>query len=961
MSREKATLAPWYKVVTPRPEVRKGRSFSPDEFAIALEQVIAGTAPRDYSDPKEFFSRTVFTRALREHLGMVLRRLNGYTEDTAPVLTLVTQFGGGKTHTLTALYHMIQHSSIAEKDPGVRGVLLEGGRLAIPPTKVAVLVGNAWDPRDGRETPWIDIARQLAGDAGVAVLGPKAKTSPPGTETLAELFRLAGGRVIILCDEVLNLINRHQDLAAPFHAFIQNLTVALTGTTNCAAIVSLPRSQVEMTEHDRVWQEKITKVVKRVAQDLIANDEAEIAEVVRRRLFDEFDEKTRARAKEAAQVYAAWCYERRNQLPPEWTSVDTATSDLKVKEHLQRKFEACYPFHPATLSVFQRKWQTLPQYQQTRGTLAMLAQWVSWAYREAHEEARAEAFIGLGSAPLHHAPFRATVLAQLGEPRLIHAIETDISGPNSKARALDADAKGTLVDLHRRIGTAILFESSGGMVDKVAHIPEIRFAIGEPDLDTTSLDNGANNLADRAFYLRKVGRDGFRFGFKPTLRKVVGDYRAALDEDEVRKSEREIVKKEFDKGAVLPTLFFPKDGTEVPNLVKVTLVVADPQTAYTPEMNGEVARWTKERTKGDARLHPGALIWCFKKEGQDLGNAVEQALSWKRVREEVQRGNLGAEFEPEERNEVESNVREAEARVKEEVVAGYIWIALYDAKEHGGVRVINMGQGHASSGVSLSDRVKSALKSEGLLEDSVGAGYIERSWPIALRTSGAWPLSGLRKAFLDGSLTRLVDPEGALRQAIPRLVERGEFGLGSGQKSDGSFGKVWFKEQVPSEELLFDSDTFLLLKARATALKNPDLGRPTGSGLLGPSIPGAAVGQPIAGAPAGPTGVVAAPEIRIGLTEADSKVRAAFSIQGAIPPEAWNKLGIGLVPTLKRGEGLTIVLTISVKTTLTERENFERELRRRLGELGIAGQWTIRVQEVPVQESTTPPRLAGDS
>ena len=240
MSREKATLAPWYKVVTPRPEVRKGRSFSPDEFAIALEQVIAGTAPRDYSDPKEFFSRTVFTRALREHLGMVLRRLNGYTEDTAPVLTLVTQFGGGKTHTLTALYHMIQHSSIAEKDPGVRGVLLEGGRLAIPPTKVAVLVGNAWDPRDGRETPWIDIARQLAGDAGVAVLGPKAKTSPPGTETLAELFRLAGGRVIILCDEVLNLINRHQDLAAPFHAFIQNLTVALTGTTNCAAIVSLP-------------------------------------------------------------------------------------------------------------------------------------------------------------------------------------------------------------------------------------------------------------------------------------------------------------------------------------------------------------------------------------------------------------------------------------------------------------------------------------------------------------------------------------------------------------------------------------------------------------------------------------------------------------------------------------------------------------------------------------------------
>ncbi|EQD71197.1 AAA family ATPase [mine drainage metagenome] len=230
MSKEKGSLEPWYRVVTPRPEVRKGRSFNPDEFAIALEQVVRGNAPLDYLDPKQFFSRTVFTRALREHLGMVLRRLRGETEDTAPVLTLITQFGGGKTHTLTALYHLVKTPKIAEKDPGVRSVLLEGGKLDIPKTKVAVLVGNAWDPREGFETPWIDIARQLAGDAGVAALGPRAKTSPPGTETLSELFRLSGGRVLILCDEVLNLVNRHRDLADQLHSFIQNLTVALTGT-----------------------------------------------------------------------------------------------------------------------------------------------------------------------------------------------------------------------------------------------------------------------------------------------------------------------------------------------------------------------------------------------------------------------------------------------------------------------------------------------------------------------------------------------------------------------------------------------------------------------------------------------------------------------------------------------------------------------------------------------------------
>ena len=99
-------MDPWYKVVTLRKEVWEGRSFSPDEFAIALEQVVAGTAPPDYSEPAQFFSRTCFTRALTEHSGVVLRRLSGRTESTAPVLTLVTQFGGGKTHTLTSLYHL---------------------------------------------------------------------------------------------------------------------------------------------------------------------------------------------------------------------------------------------------------------------------------------------------------------------------------------------------------------------------------------------------------------------------------------------------------------------------------------------------------------------------------------------------------------------------------------------------------------------------------------------------------------------------------------------------------------------------------------------------------------------------------------------------------------------------------------------------------------------------------------
>ena len=173
-------MDPWYRVVTPRREVREGRSFNPDEFAIDLDQVVNGTAPADYQEPEQFFSRTFFTQALTEHTGTVLRRLSGRTESTAPVLSLVTQFGGGKTHTLTALYHLARSGRDAESLTGVQDLLKSSGVTVPDRVRVATFVGSAWDPRDGNQTPWIDLARQIAGERGVDLLGPNAGTSPPG-------------------------------------------------------------------------------------------------------------------------------------------------------------------------------------------------------------------------------------------------------------------------------------------------------------------------------------------------------------------------------------------------------------------------------------------------------------------------------------------------------------------------------------------------------------------------------------------------------------------------------------------------------------------------------------------------------------------------------------------------------------------------------------------------------------
>lgn len=194
------------------------------------------------------------------------------------------------------------------------------------------------------------MARQVAGEPGVAALGTAARTTPPGTETLGKVFAAAGAPVLLLFDEVLNFVNRHRGMADSFHAFIQNLTVAVTGTTRAAAVISLPRSQVEMTDWDREWQAKIEKVVGRVARKLIANDEAEISEVVRRRLFEDLGG-VRIRRR-VANTYANWCFERTARLPREWLAVDTTTTEAKARAFLRTRFEACYPFHPATLPFF---------------------------------------------------------------------------------------------------------------------------------------------------------------------------------------------------------------------------------------------------------------------------------------------------------------------------------------------------------------------------------------------------------------------------------------------------------------------------------------------------------------------------------------------------------------------------------------------------------------------------------
>ncbi len=170
-----AALKPWYKVVTPREDLRESKPLDASEFAVHLDQVRDGRAPAVYKNPEDFLDRTYLTRSLLELAGQVVRRLSGEKTETSAVFNLATQFGGGKTHALTLLYHLAKNGPKSHSWAGVRSILDRAGVASVPEAAVAVFVGTEFDSISGRggedgtplrKTPWGEIAWQLGGEAG---------------------------------------------------------------------------------------------------------------------------------------------------------------------------------------------------------------------------------------------------------------------------------------------------------------------------------------------------------------------------------------------------------------------------------------------------------------------------------------------------------------------------------------------------------------------------------------------------------------------------------------------------------------------------------------------------------------------------------------------------------------------------------------------------------------------------
>jgi hypothetical protein len=333
----------------------------------------------------------------------------------------------------------------------------------------------------------------------------------------------------------------------------------------------------------------------------------------------------------------------------------------------------------------------------------------------------------------------------------------------------------------------------------------------------------------------------------------------------------------------------------------------------------KISEWNRQRGKSP-RLYPGSLVWCVKKPGGDLREKVELWLAWKRVAKEIAEGTLGSDFDRSDRAELQAKVSDAEEAAKDEVWGGYRFVVIADQQEADGLKVIDLGAGHSSSSETLCGRVITALKSQALLNESVGAGYIERNWPPALRESGAWPLSSLRQSFLNGSLTRLLDPDAILKSRIVEFVTRGDFGLASGLKSDGTYERVLFKEFTDPADVTFESEVFLLLKNKAIELKTPS--GPVPPGDTEPSPTPVPVSEPGPGPEPEP---VPGPGTK------------TLRIHGDVPPEIWNRLGTKILPKLRSGKDLRIGIDFTVTIDGQFERTFEADLKQILEDLGLSG------------------------
>jgi predicted AAA+ superfamily ATPase len=812
-----AKLKPWYDVVELREDLRENRPLDASEFAIHLDQIRDGRAHKDYTDPRRFFDRTYVTGSLLDLTSQVLRRLSGIQVETSAVFNMATQFGGGKSHSLTALYHLAQNGEKAKTWNGVDRILRKAEIKTVPAARVAVFMGKEFDSLQGRgggaepvrKTPWGEIAWQIGGAESFAVVEQHEKEfiEPKGDAIRAMLPK--DRPVLILMDEIMSYVStyRKKGYGDRLYNFLDCLAETARGEKNVAVVVSIPGSELEYTADDIADEMRFKKMLDRLGKAMMMSADTEIAEIIRRRLFDWHG--MSEDAKKTATAYAEWAVEYAQEL----TGIDTDAA--------RERFLAAYPFHPSVLSVFERKWQSLPRFQRTRGVLRLLALWVARNYQEEHRKATREPLISLGMAPLQDPTFRAALFEQLGSDGLEIPVTTDIIGKaDAHSLRLDREADDAVKKacLHRKVATTIFFESNGGMSQAKAEatVPEIKTDVFGPEMNLADLDNVLEGLATTCYYLN-WDRNRYRFGLSPNLNQILVSRRGAVQPKVIDERIRQQTQKLFDKHTVaasklIDRKYSPARSNDVPNRAILTLVVMGLDAPAGEKKTTELMESIIRDCGASGRTYKSALIFAVPDSGQMIREAARNALAWEDIDDDEDTKNRIDEGQ---KNLLARNLKGAQRDLEEAIFRAYNHVYLLGADNT--LRDVPMGQITSSSAGSIVELILRELQRCDEITDGISPTRLIKYWPPALVE---WSTKAVRDAFYSSpQLSRLMNPD-SIKRTISDGVTQNLLGYAS-KDANGRLQLLKFQSSLFDADVEISDDIFILKAEDALKLLEP--------------------------------------------------------------------------------------------------------------------------------------------
>ena len=643
-----AGLLPWREVVEPHQDVATGE-FQQAEFAADLAKVHSGSAPAEYRDPRQFYSRTYLTEGLSALLVGAAKRLSGSGGD--PVVELQTNFGGGKTHSMLALYHMAGPTPV--QDLSGLDQLLEKHELTVPKNiKRAVLVGTSRGPQDvlnaegGRKirTTWGELAWQLGGaEAFDMVAENDANGIAPGSHLLETIFKKYAPCLILIDEWVayLRQIYRVEGLpSGSFDAnlsFVQSLTEAVKASPGTLLVASLPASQIEVGgEGGQEALARLKQTFSRVESSWRPASQEESYEIVRRRLFKEISGDKFHHRDNTLKQFAKLYRENANDFPQGCADED-----------YRRKLEKAYPIHPELFDQLYTSWGSLEKFQRTRGVLRLMAQAIHELWMN-------------GDPSVMIMPGSVAVSSPRVEPELLHYLDVtwqsiiagDVDGTASTPYKIDQSAPNlNRYSATRRVARAIFMgtapthqQQNTGLDDK-----QINLGVVQPGERPAIFGDALRRLTNQAKFMHAdLGR--YWYSMSASLNRIAADKAAQIEtalvlmtiDTELSKYVNSLA----DRGHFDAVQVAPASSAEVPDeaggVRAVVLGVAHPHNGREGSEALVEAKDILMQRGSTPRVYRNMLVFIAADSRQldNLKDAVRASLAWGEIVRDTERLNL---------------------------------------------------------------------------------------------------------------------------------------------------------------------------------------------------------------------------------------------------------------------------------------------------------------------------------